>query len=96
MPNDRIKQLQVNTNVYDLYDKTAVHKSGDETIDDIKTFSSRPVLVVEPKVPVGYQEIEYVKFSGTDYIDSNILATESTDIKLCFSLDAVGGGAFGL
>lgn len=43
-------------------------------------------------LPLGYKECKYLESTGTQYIDSNIKATENTKLELSFSIDTVEQG----
>lgn len=60
---------------------TKVGLTGNETIQGVKTFDQRPILG-NVRLPSQFTEVEYIEFTGTQYINTNLIpSNHKTEIK---------------
>lgn len=69
--------------VPEIDESNLVHKTGNEIIKGLKTFTSRPTLAL----PDDYQQVEYIGCSGTQYINTGIIPLANVhSVELDFAI----------
>lgn len=76
----------------DKLDTRYVDKTNNQTINGIKTFTSRPELSVTTRLPNTYQEVKYIGATGSQYIDTGFKTT-SEKLKVEFGCSFPNGFA---
>lgn len=71
-----------------------VSLTGDENIYGVKNFEFIPKLGIETGyvLPSDYQEVAYIKSSGSEYIDTGIIGGSDIEFEIDFQTDSVIGG----
>ena len=65
-----------------------------ETVLGQTTFIKRPIITSGERLPEGYQELEYIESTGSQYINTQFIPTSKTRAVIDMELTALGNAAF--